>query len=128
MPIEWTALPEARRVDAVWVGRVSAADWANFIEDMRKAGITGYAKLHDLMHASVEINASEIRDLARTVNALAEDGGEALGPAAFIIDSARALELVMLFDDGTSTSHRPMAIFPSRQLALDWLDETTSSP
>ena len=127
MPIEWTASPDARRVDAVWSGRVAATDWANFIADMRKAGITSYTKLHDLSRASVEITAAEIRDLARLANQVADEGNEPLGPVAFIIESGRALEAVMLFDDGTAISHRPMAIFATRQLALDWLEGSRAS-
>lgn len=123
MPIEWKATAETRRVDAVWSGKVTADDWAKFIEDMRKAGTTGYAKLHDLSHASVDINPSEIRDLARRANEASDEGP--LGPAAFIIDSASTMELVMQFDDRTATSLRPVAIFPTRQLAIDWLDGLT---
>ncbi|MBV9833578.1 MAG: hypothetical protein JO055_04180 [Alphaproteobacteria bacterium] len=93
---------------------------------MRRGGWAGYAKLHDLSHASVDISAAQIRDLARQTNAVADD--EALGPAAFIIDSARALELVMQFDDGTASSVRPIAIFPSRQLAAEWLEGLKPRP
>jgi hypothetical protein len=126
MPILWTASNETRTVDATWSGHVSAEDWAKFIEDMRKAGLAGYAKLHDLSHASVDITATQIRDLARITNAVADD--QALGPAAFIVDSALALELVMQFDDGTASSIRPIAIFPSRQLATEWLEGLKPRP
>jgi hypothetical protein len=121
MPIEWKAVAEDRRIEAVWSGRIAVGDWARFIDDMHSAGFAGYAKLHDLSLASIDINPAEIRDLARKANAAA-DGGATLGPAAFIIDSARALELVMQFDDGTETSLRPIAVFANRQLAMEWLD------
>lgn len=120
MPIEWKVAADIRRVEAMWSGRIAAGDWAKFIEDMRNAGMVGYAKLHDLSHASVGINLAEIRDLARMANAAADT--VALGPAAFILDSANALELVMLFDDRTESSHRPIAVFADRQLAIEWLD------
>lgn len=126
MPIEWKATAATRRVEAVWSGKVSVEDWARFIEDMRKAGIAGYAKLHDLSHASVTINPSQIRDLAHLTNAAADDG--TLGPVAFIIDSADAMELVMQFEDGTANALRPVAIFPNRQLAIDWLDSLAAPP
>jgi len=125
MPIEWKAADDIRRVDALWTGKIAAEDWAGFIEDMREAGLAGYAKLHDLSHASIGINPAEIRALAGLANAAADAG--ALGPVAFIIDSASALELVMLFDDGTETSLRPIAVFPSRQLAIEWLDGQSDS-
>ncbi|MBX3501317.1 MAG: hypothetical protein KF889_17900 [Alphaproteobacteria bacterium] len=124
MPIEWSVSTETRRVEAMWSGRVSAADWAAFIADMRRTGATGYAKLHDLSHASVDINPAQIRELARMTNAAADDG--ALGPVAFVLDSARALELVMQFEDGTESSLRPIAVFPTRQLASEWLDGLAS--
>lgn len=120
MPIVWTLSKETRTVEATWSGQVSAEDWAQFIDDMRRAGLVGHAKLHDLSQASVDITAAQIGALARQANAVADD--ETLGPAAFIIDSARALELVMQFDDGTASSIRPIAIFPSRQLATEWLE------
>jgi hypothetical protein len=126
MPIVWTVSTESRTVDATWSGQVSAEDWAKFIEDMRREGLVGHPKLHDLSQASVEITAAQIRDLARMANALADD--QALGPAAFIVDSARALELVMQFDDGTASSIRPIAIFPDRQLAIEWLDGLRPRP
>ncbi len=126
MPIVWTVSNESRTVDATWSGQVSAGDWAKFIEDMRQAGLAGYAKLHDLSHASVAITAAQIRDLARMTNAVAD--AQTLGPAAFVIDSARALELVMQFDDGTAPSIRPIAIFPSRQLATEWLEGQKPRP
>lgn len=126
MPIDWMTSRETRRVEATWTGKVSAGDWAKFIGDMREAGLVGYAKLHDLSHAAVDITAAQIRDLARMANELADD--EPLGPVAFIIDSARALEMVMQFDDGTASSIRPIAVFPTRQLAIDWLDGLKSSP
>ena len=120
MPIRYTIDHKSRTVEATWSGQVSAEDWAKFIEDMRAEGLASYAKLHDLSQASVDVSAAQIRDLARQVNAVADD--QPLGPAAFIIDSARALELVMLFEDGTASSIRPIAIFPSRELAAEWLD------
>jgi hypothetical protein len=120
MPIEWKAAADTRRVDAVWSGRITVQDWAVFIEDMRRAKTTGYAKLHDVSHASLDINPGQIRDLARMTNAAADDGR--LGPVAFIVDSARALEVVMLFDEGTETSLRPIAVFADRRSALEWLD------
>ncbi len=125
MPIEWKAATDIRRVEAVWSGKIAVGDWAAFIEDMRRAGTTGYAKLHDLSHASVDIKPAEIRALARMANAAADDG--ALGPVAFILDSASALELVMLFEDGTENSLRPIAVFANRQLAIDWLDGLSES-
>lgn len=121
MPIEWTAHPQTRRVDARGSGSVSAADWMGFIESMHEGGIRSYAKILDLSQASIDINPAQFRDIARRVNELAEDGGSRVGPAAFVIDSPVALELFMKFEDRTSTS-RQMAIFSSRQPALDWLD------
>lgn len=126
MPIEWKAPADTRRVEALWSGKVSAAEWATFIEDMREAGLVGYPKLHDLSHASLDINAAQMRDLTRRTNEAADQ--EALGPVAFVIDSARALELVMQFDDGTASSIRPIAVFPNRQLALDWLEGQSAAP
>jgi hypothetical protein len=128
MPIEWKALVESRRVEAVWTGRIAVDDWARFIDDMHGAGYVGYAKLHDLSLASIDINPAEIRELARKANEAADGGGEALGPVAFIIDSARALERVMQFDDGTATSLRPIAVFATRELALEWLDGMAAPP
>lgn len=126
MPIEWKAGADTRRVEAVWTGTVSAEDWARFIEDMRKAGLVGQPKLHDLTLASLAINPAQMRELARLANAAADD--QPLGPVAFIIDSARVLELVMQFDDGTAPSIRPIAVFPDRQLALEWLDSQSAAP
>jgi hypothetical protein len=105
---------------------VSVDDWAKFIDDMRKAGTVGYAKLHDLSHASVDISAAQIRELARMANETADD--QALGPVAFIIGSGLSLELVMQFDEGTSSSLRPIAIFPNRQLAIEWLQGLAAPP
>jgi hypothetical protein len=122
MPITWTANPQTRRVDAVGSGTVTAADWSKFIEEVLASGVRGYAKLLDFTHAPLEINAVEIQDIARTINRLAEDGAEPIGPAAFVgIDSATVFERLMWFDDRTATG-RAMAIFPTRKLALDWLD------
>jgi hypothetical protein len=126
MPIVWFESNDNRTVEATWTGKVSVEDWAKFIDDMQQAGLAGHAKLHDLSHASVDVTAAQIRDLARMTNAVADD--QALGPAAFIIDSARALELVMQFEDGTASSIRPIAIFPNRQLATEWLESQKPRP
>ena len=122
MPIEWTADPQTRRIAAYGLGTVTAADWEAFIKGQVDGGVRGYAKLLDLSQANVEISAAEILAIARTVNRLADEAGDPLGPAAFVIDSGTTLERLMQFDDRTATGHRPMAIFPTRQLALDWLD------
>jgi hypothetical protein len=122
MPIEWTASTESRTVDAMGVDRVSAADWQGFIGDMASAGVMAYAKIIDFSRASVEISGAEIGALARMINTLSESDGEPIGPAAFVVDSATALERLMLFDDRTAQAQRPMAIFPARQHALDWLE------
>lgn len=127
MPIEWNVSDEARRVEAVASGRVSAGDLADFIQGMRQAGVMGYAKLVDMSYASLDIRAAEVRTLARSINALADGGGETLGPVAFVIDSPTALEVTMLFEERTAASKRPLSIFASRQLAADWLDGLASS-
>ncbi|MGE0421630.1 MAG: hypothetical protein AB7O88_05165 [Reyranellaceae bacterium] len=126
MPIEWTLSTDARTVEAVWSGQVSADDWQRFIEDMRRSRLVGHPKLHDLSQAAVNITPAQIRDLARFANEVADD--QALGPVAFVIDSAHTLELVMQFDDGTASSIRPIAMFPTRQLAIEWLDGMRSAP
>lgn len=127
MPIEWNATAETRRVDAVASGSVSAADLADFIQGMRMAGVMGYAKLVDMSYASLDIHATEVRALARSINALADGGGEKLGPVAFVIDSPTALEVTMLFEERTTASGRPLSIFASRQLADKWLKELAST-
>ena len=127
MPIEWTAVDEARRVEAVASGSVSAGDLSDFIQGMRQAGVMSYAKLVDMSYASLDIHASEVRTLARSINALAVDGGEKLGPVAFVVDSPTALEVTMLFEDRTAASGRPLSIFSNRQLADAWLENFMAS-
>lgn len=125
MPIGWTVSNEMRIVEASWSGQISADDWRRFIEEMRQAGFVTYPKLHDLTHATVDITPAQIRELARFANEVADD--QLLGPVAFVIDSARTLELVMLFDDSTAMSVRPIAVFPDRHLAVEWLDGQKSA-
>lgn len=122
MPIEWNASADARRVEAVATGSVSANDLADFIQAMRQAGVMGYAKLVDMSYASLDIHAAEVRALARSINALADGGGETLGAVAFVVDSPTALEVTMLFEERTAASKRPLSIFGSRQHAIEWLD------
>lgn len=122
MPIEWTASNDTHTIEAMGVGRVSAADWHNFIDEMAKARITAYGKIIDLSRVSLDISVAEISALANVINALSDNDGVRIGPAAFVIDSAAALERLMLFDDRTALTQRPLAIFPTRRLALDWLE------
>jgi hypothetical protein len=125
MPIEWSVPAEARRVEAVASGNVTAGDLTGFVEGMRQAGVLGLAKLVDMSYAALDIHAAEVRALARSINALAS-GGEALGPVAFVIDAPIALETFMLFDERTAGSGRPLSIFASRRQAIDWLDSLSS--
>jgi hypothetical protein len=122
MPIEWSADAGTRRVEAEASGTISVEDLAGFIEDMRRAGVLGHAKIVDFSHASLDIRASEVRSLARTINALAGDRGEALGPVAIVVASDPALDVFMLFDERTTASGRPLSIFASRRQASAWLD------
>ena len=121
MPFEWNANGQARRVEAVASGSVTAADLQAFIDAMRAAGVMGYAKLVDLSYASIEIHAAEVRALAASINRLAMDG-ETLGPVAFVVDSETALDVIMLFEERTARSSRALSIFGSRQHAREWLD------
>ena len=121
MAMEWRADARMRRVEATASGTVSASDLAAFIAAMGAAGVMGYAKLVDLTYAALDMRAAEVRALGASINALAQAGGEALGPVAFVVDSETALEIVMLFEDRTASSKRALSIFGSRQHALDWL-------
>lgn len=127
MPIDWSANADTRRVDASASGAVSAADLAGFIGGMREAGVLGYAKIVDFSYAALDIRAAEVRALARTINALSGDDGEALGPVAIVVASEPALDIFTLFEERTTASGRKLSIFPSRRAADKWLDDVAAS-
>src|SRR4051812_15137011 len=126
MPIEWTAFPEIQRVEAIASGTVSAAEWVDFLKGLRAANVRGYTKLFDMSHALLDIRASEVRAIAGLINTRAEEGGDPLGAVAFVVDSATALDVSMLYEDHTVAASRPMAINATRELAIEWLDDAAS--
>ena len=128
MPIEWTAIAESRRFEAVAFEIVTAAEWVGFLKSLRAANVKSYTKVFDLSHASLEMRASELRTITGVINTRADEEGGLLGAIAFIVTSPAALDLSMLYDDWTFLkAGRPMAIFATRELAIKWLNGAASS-
>ena len=126
MPLSLTFLQSEDLVIATGSGEVTLMDLIGFAKQLFQGGLLAYPRIIDLSHATLELKAGEIRNIAQGVAAATANGSLGpLGAVAFVARSEEVRDMTLLFGDRTAKTDRPLRVCSSMEEARDWLSSLT---
>jgi hypothetical protein len=122
MPIRWEIVDDAL-VDVAVTGAPTFNEFTTCLDEVTLAGGKAHAKLLDMTRATLDLRSFDIKAVATAVIAQAARADAALGPVAIVVDVASSLDFRLLFEDEACQTHRDLAVFATREMALAWLTQ-----
>jgi len=123
VPIHWLIDSRSRRVVVTAEGKVTRADFEDYLEVVTGAGANGYAKIFD---GTRGVNAITAADMALFAARFRQLHAEPHGPLAIVLPRARraALEPVL---GALAAADRPLRFFATLRAARAWLDDQAAA-
>ena len=118
MALTWTSAHEEKLVTVFIGSQLNVEDVQACFTAITEAGAIPYRKLVDLTQAPLLLGMAGIRGIAQRIKKVPE--GVRRGPAAFVVTTELAKEMVATFDHQMGVP-RPMAMFRTREQARAWL-------
>ncbi|MBV9835182.1 MAG: hypothetical protein JO055_12290 [Alphaproteobacteria bacterium] len=122
MPIRWTIV-DAALVDVAITGVPTFNEFRAYIDEVALAGGKRHARLLDMTRATLDLRSGDVKAMATAVIAQAARADAALGPVAIVVDVTASLDFRLLFEDKACQTHRDLAVFANREMALAWLTQ-----
>jgi hypothetical protein len=120
MPLTWTIDHDARRVQAIADGTLTAADVRDFLTQIADAGAMSYSKVFDASGATGAPSIDELKSLGSLVRQFAVEGRAVTGPLAILVAHTGTQLRAAHYADA-AVSSRPVQIFRNRLEAERWL-------
>ncbi len=118
MALTWSISHEDKLVTVSIGSMLTFEDVQSCFTEITLARAIPYRKLFDLTQAPLLLGVAGIRGITQRVSKVPE--GVRRGPAAFVVTSELAREMVATFDHQMGVD-RPLAMFRTREEAREWL-------
>lgn len=118
MPVHWLIDSQSRRVVVTAEGRVTRAEFEEYLEVVAGARANSYGKIFD---GTLGENAMTGEDMATLAARFRQLHAEPHGPLAIVLAPARRIGLEPVLG-ALAAGNRPLRLFNSKLSALRWLD------
>jgi hypothetical protein len=118
MPIYWLIDSRSRRVVVTAEGKVTRAEFEEYLEAVTGAGANSYGKIFDGTRGEIAMAAEDMAALAARFRQL---HAQLHGPLAIVLAPARRVQLEPVLG-ALAAANRPLRLFTSKLSALRWID------
>jgi hypothetical protein len=118
MPIYWLIDSRSRRVVVTAEGKVTRAEFEEYLEAVTGAGANSYGKIFDGTRGENGMAAEDMAALAARFRQL---HAQPHGPLAIVLAPARRVQLEPVLG-ALAAANRPLRLFTSKLSALHWID------
>ena len=118
MPIHWLIDSRSRRVVVTAEGKVTRAEFEEYLEAVTGAGANSYGKIFDGTRGENGMAAEDMAVLAARFRQL---HAQPHGPLAIVLAPARRVQLEPVLG-ALAAANRPLRLFTSKLSALHWID------
>ena len=119
MPIYWLIDSRSRRVVVTAEGKVTRAEFEEYLEAVTGAGANSYGKIFDGTRGENGMAAEDMAALAARFRQL---HAQPHGPLAIVLAPARRVQLEPVLG-ALAAANRPVRLFTSKLSALRWIDD-----
>ena len=119
MPVHWLIDSRSRRVVVTAEGRVTRAEFEEYLEVVAGAGANAYAKIFD---GTLGENAITTEDMALFAARFRQLHAEPHGPLAIVLPPAKREGLAPVLG-ALAAADRPLRLFTTLRAARAWLDD-----
>jgi hypothetical protein len=119
MPIYWLIDSRSRRVVVTAEGKVTRAEFEEYLEAVTGAGANSYGKIFDGTRGENGMAAEDMAALAARFRQL---HAQPHGPLAIVLAPARRVQLEPVLG-ALAAANRPLRLFTSKLSALRWVDD-----
>ena len=118
MPVHWLIDSRSRLVVVTAEGKVTRAEFEEYLEVVTAAGANSYGKIFDGTRGE---NAMAGEDMAALAARFRQLHAEPHGPLAIVLAPARRVQLEPVLG-ALAAADRPLRLFTSKLSALRWID------
>lgn len=118
MPVHWFIDSRSRRVVLTAEGKVTRAEFEEYLEVVAGARANSYGKVFDGTRGE---NAMTGQDMATLAARFRQLHAEPHGPLAIVLEPARRVRLEPVLG-ALAAANRPLRLFASKLSALRWID------
>jgi len=118
MPVYWQIDSRSRRVVVTAEGKVTLAEFEEYLEVVTAVGANSYGKIFDGTRGEIAMAAEDMAALAARFRQL---HAEPHGPLAIVLAPARRVQLEPVLG-ALAAADRPLRLFTSKLSALRWID------